>query len=100
MLSLISDKTLDLLSTFKQWWIYKVDIWQFSLFDYNHNGFMAVYILRPHAAGLDISLEKNCNIFQTTRFSHTMIFYKLNDYYKISDIYINHNNCSGDMLIT
>ena len=34
------------------------------------------------------------------RFNHTMIFYKLTDWYKISDIYINHNNCPGDMLIT
>ena len=68
MLSLIRDKTLDLLSTSKQWWIYKLDIWQFSLFDYNNNGFMAVYILRPHAAGLDISLEKITTFFKR-RFS-------------------------------
>ena len=33
------------------------------------------------------------------RFSHTMIFFKLTDQYKISDIYINHNNCLGHMLI-
>ena len=24
-----------------------------------------------------------------------MIFFKLTDYYKISDIYVNHNNCLG-----
>ena len=35
-----------------------------------------------------------------TRFNHTMIFFKLTDQYKISDIYINHNNCLGYMLIT
>ena len=29
-----------------------------------------------------------------------MIFFKLADQYKISDIYINHNNCLGQMLIT
>ena len=45
-------------------------------------------------------LEKNNNIFQTTRFDHTMIFFKLNDWYKISDIYVKHNNCLGHMLIT
>ena len=38
--------------------------------------------------------------FFKQRFSHTMIFFKLTDYYKISDIYINHNNCLGHMLIT
>ena len=26
-------------------------------------------------------------------FNHTMIFFKLTDQYKISDIYLNHNNC-------
>ena len=30
--------------------------------------------------------------FKTTRSSHTMTFFKLTDWYKISDIYINHNN--------
>ena len=34
------------------------------------------------------------------RFNHTMIFSKLTDQYKISDIYINHDNCLGHMLIT
>ena len=29
-----------------------------------------------------------------------MIFFKLIDYYKLSDIYISHNNCLGQMLIT
>ena len=38
-------------------------------------------------------LDKNYNIFQTTRFNHTMIFFKLIDYYKLRDIYISHNNC-------
>ena len=35
-----------------------------------------------------------------TRFNHTMIFFKLIDQYKVSDIYINHNDCLGHMLIT
>ena len=35
-----------------------------------------------------------------TRFNDTMIFFKLTDKYKTSDIYINHNNCLGHMLIT
>ena len=35
-----------------------------------------------------------------TRFDHAMTFFKLTDLYKISDIYINHNNCLGHMLIT
>ena len=43
--------------------------------------------------------EKN-KIFQTTCFNHTMIFFKLTDQYKSSDVYINHNNCIGHMLIT
>ena len=34
------------------------------------------------------------------RFNHTMIFFKLTDWYKTSDIYMNHNNCLGQMLIT
>ena len=29
-----------------------------------------------------------------------MIFFKPTDWEKISDIYINHNNCLGPMLIT
>ena len=49
---------------------------------------------------LSSCLDKNYNIFQTTRFKHTMIFFKLTDYYKLSDIYISHNNCLGHMLIT
>ena len=32
--------------------------------------------------------------------NHTVIFFKLTDYYKINDIYINHNNWLGHMLIT
>ena len=44
-------------------------------------------------------LDKNYNIFQTTRFNHAMIFFKLIDKYKLSDIYISHNNCLGHMLI-
>ena len=39
-------------------------------------------------------------IVQTTRFNHTMIFFKLIDYYKHSDIYMSHNICLGHMLIT
>ena len=35
-----------------------------------------------------------------TRFNHAMIFLGLTDHYKTSDIYINHNNCLGHMLIT
>ena len=35
-----------------------------------------------------------------TRFNHTVIFFKLTDYYKTSDIYINHNNFLGHMSIT
>ena len=50
-----------------------------------------------------ISKYKNCldknYIFQTTRFNHAMIFFKLIDKYKLSDIYISHNNCLGHMLI-
>ena len=38
--------------------------------------------------------------FKRRRFNHTMIFFKLTDEYKISDIYINQNNCLGHMLIT
>ena len=35
------------------------------------------------------------------RFNHIMIFLKLTDYYKTSDIYIiDHNNCLGHILIT
>ena len=44
--------------------------------------------------------DKNYNNFQTTRFNHTMIFFKLFDKRKLSDIYISHNNCLGHMLIT
>ena len=29
-----------------------------------------------------------------------MIFFKLIDLYKLSDIYISHNNCLGHMLVT
>ena len=47
-----------------------------------------------------IIIWKKKNIFQTTRFNHTMMFFKLTDYYKISDTYINYNNCLGHMLIT
>ena len=35
-----------------------------------------------------------------TSFNHPMIFFKLNDSYKFSDIYASHNNCRGDMLTT
>ena len=42
----------------------------------------------------------NHNIFQMTCFYHTMIFFKIIDYYKLSDIYIRHNDCLGHMLIT
>ena len=34
------------------------------------------------------------------RFNHTMIFFKLTDKYKLRDIYLNHNNSLGHMLIT
>ena len=30
-----------------------------------------------------------------TYINYTMIFFKLTDYYKVSDIYLNHNNCSS-----
>ena len=40
-------------------------------------------------------LDKNHNIFQTTRFNQTMIFSKLINECKLSDIYISHNNCLG-----
>ena len=33
-------------------------------------------------------------------FDHTMIFFRLPDYYQISDIYVTHKNCVGHMLIT
>ena len=33
------------------------------------------------------------------RFNHAIIFFKLTDKYEITDVYINHNNCLGDMLI-
>ena len=45
-------------------------------------------------------LDKNHNIFQTTHFNHTMIFFKLIDLYKLSDIYISHSNGLGHMLNT
>ena len=45
-------------------------------------------------------LDKNYNIFQTTRFNHTMIFFKLIDQYRLSDIYISHNNCLAHMSVT
>ena len=45
-------------------------------------------------------LDKNYNIFQKIRVNHTMIFFKLTDQYKLSDIYTSHNNCLGHMLIT
>ena len=48
---------------------------------------------------LHIVWKKNNNILQTTSFNHTMIFFKLTNLYKISDTYINHNNCLGHMLI-
>ena len=38
--------------------------------------------------------------FLMTGFNHAMIFFKLIDQSKLSDIYISHNNCLGDMLIT
>ena len=44
--------------------------------------------------------SKNYNIFQMTRFNHTVIFFKLINWYKLGDIYISHNNCLGHMLIT
>ena len=47
-----------------------------------------------------LSRKKVNNIFQTMRSNHTMIFLKLTDSYKISDIYMNHNKCPGHMLIT
>ena len=34
-----------------------------------------------------------------TRFNHTMIFFKLTDQNKISDIYINHTNCLGHYIV-
>ena len=45
-------------------------------------------------------LDKNYNIFQTMRFNHTMIFFKLIDQYKLGDIYRSDNNCLEHMLIT
>ena len=45
-------------------------------------------------------MDKNYNIFQTTGFNHTMIFFKLTDQYKFSNIYTSHHNCLGHMLIT
>ena len=45
-------------------------------------------------------LDKNHSISQTTCFNHTMTFFKLKDEYKLSDIYISHNNCLGHILIT
>ena len=35
----------------------------------------------------------------TTCFRHTMIFFKLSEQYKISDVIINYNNCVGHMLV-
>ena len=45
-------------------------------------------------------LDKNHCIFQKMLFNHTMIFFKLIDQHKLSDIYMNHNNPLGHMLIT
>ena len=66
-----------------------------------------VYVIAENAANNEAGiknnkncLDKNYNIFQTTRFNHTTIFFKLTDWYKLSDIYISHNNCLGHMLIT
>ena len=44
--------------------------------------------------------DKSYNIFQTTCFNHTMIFFKLTDQYKFSNIYTSHHNCLRHMLIT
>ena len=38
--------------------------------------------------------------FFKPRVSIIYVFFKLNDLYKISDIYINHNNCLRHMLAT
>ena len=46
------------------------------------------------------SLDKNYNNFETTCFNYAMIFLKLIDWWKLGDIYINHNSCLGHMLIT
>ena len=35
-----------------------------------------------------------------TPFNYTMIFFKLTDKHKLSNIYISHNNCLGHILIT
>ena len=45
-------------------------------------------------------LDKNNYISQTTRFNHTMIFFKLTDKYRYRDIYTIHHNGLGHMLIT
>ena len=45
-------------------------------------------------------MDKNYNIFQATRFNHTMIFFKLTDQCRYTDIYTTHHNCLGHMLIT
>ena len=39
----------------------------------------------------------NYNIFETACLNHTIIFFKLTDQYKLSDIYVNYNNCLGRM---
>ena len=49
---------------------------------------------------LNNCLDKRYNVFQTTRFNHTMIFFKLTDQYKFSDIYTSYQNCLGHILIT
>ena len=48
-----------------------------------------------------IDQDKNSNIFQKTRFNHTMVFFKLIiDQYNPHDIYVSRNNCRRHMLIT
>ena len=51
-----------------------------------------------YVSDVDDYFEYN-KIVQTTRFNHTMIFFKLLDYNETSDIYINHNNCLEHILI-
>ena len=67
------------------------------------NDYIALYIVEKDIIFWEvyfICFNKNYNIFQTTRFNPIMIFFQLTDQYKFRDIYTNHHNCLGHMLIT
>ena len=63
------------------------------------NNKINAFLINPNI--ISYYLEKINNIFQTLRFNHRMIFFKLTVSTKlVVFIYINHNNCLGHILVT